>query len=135
MRRYSATLTQVRWLTAADGGEDGDLVVVVERGGVAVEGLVAVDPDPGVRQDGGELGSVGGAGGVEELAEGGGVELVAGPAGGLAGLREQADPDRQDVVPSMSVLAMFVLAMLVRAAGRASRRAGSIGSPLTSSIP
>jgi hypothetical protein len=102
----------------------------VEESGVAVGGFVAVDPDAGVREHGGELGPVGGAGGVEELAEGCGVELVAGTAGGFPGLGEQAQTDAQRSVPWESAPAM-----LVRAVGRASRRAGSIGWPVTSSVP
>ncbi len=38
-------------------------------------------------------------------------------------------------VPAMSAPAILVLAMLVRAVGSASSRAGSIGSPVTSSVP
>ena len=120
---------------AADGGEDGDFVVVVQRGDVTVEGFVAVDPDAGVVEDGGELGAVPGTRGVEQLAEGGGVELVAGAARGFPGLSEQPQPDVQRSAPRTLVRAMLVRAMLVRAVGSASRRSGSIGSPVTSSVP
>jgi hypothetical protein len=112
-------------LAARHGGEDGDLVVVVQRGDVTVEGFVAVDPDAGVVEDGGERSAVPGAGGVEQLAERGGVELVAGAARGFPGLCEEPQPDAQRPAPLM----------LVRAAGSASRRSGSIGSPVTSSVP
>ncbi len=117
-------------LPAADGGEDGDFVVGVQHGGIAVGGLVAVDPDAGVAEDGGEVGAVRGAGGVEELTEGGGVEVVTGAAGGFPGLGEQAQPDAQLSARSSSAGATFV-----RAAGIASRRAGSMGAPVTSSMP
>jgi len=51
----------IRSLPAADGGEDGDLVAGAQSGGVAVGGFVAVDPDAGVVEHNGELGSVVGA--------------------------------------------------------------------------
>ena len=58
LRHSAATLTHVRQrqvAAAADGWEDGDFVVVVQLGGVAVEGLVAVDPDARGVEHGGEL--------------------------------------------------------------------------------
>jgi hypothetical protein len=100
----------------------------MEDSGVAVGGLVAVDPHAGVGEHGGEPVAVGGAQVVEQAAEGGGVAFVVRPAGRLAGLREQPDPDAQRAGPSSA-------SMLVRAVGSASRRAGSIGSPVTSSMP
>ena len=100
----------------------------MEDGVVAVGGLVAVDPDPGVAEDGGEVVAVGGAEVVEQAAQGDGVALVVRPAGGFTGLGEQADPDAQRAALSSG-------AMLVRAVGNASRRSGSMGSPVTSSTP
>ena len=79
------------------------------------------------REHGGELGAVAGAQVVEQLPEGGGVALVVRPAGGLPGLGEQPDPDAQRADPSVSTF--------VRAVGNASSRSGSIGSPVTSSMP
>ena len=100
----------------------------MEDGGVAVGGLVAVDPDAGVGEDGGKAVAVRGAEIVEQAAQGGGVALVVRATGGFAGLREQPDPDAQRGVPSPG-------SMLVRAVGIASRRAGSMGSPVSSSMP
>jgi hypothetical protein len=48
----------------------------VEDGGVAVGGLVTVDPDAGVAEDGGEAVAVRGAEVVEQAAQSGGVALV-----------------------------------------------------------
>jgi len=110
---------------AADRGEHGDLVAGAEQGGVAVGGLVAVDPDAGVVEHNGELGSVVGAEVGEQRAEGGGVAFVVGASRRFSGLGEQPDRDAQRGAPSM----------LVRAVGNASRRSGSIGSPVTSSMP
>ena len=112
---------------AADGWEDGDLVTVAEKGGVAVERFVAVDPDPCSGEDGGELRPVAGAQVVEQLPERGGGTLVVRAAGSLPGLGEQPDPYAQGADPSVSTF--------VRAVGIASSRAGSMGSPVTSSMP
>jgi hypothetical protein len=100
----------------------------VEEGGVAVGRFVAVDPDARVVEHGGEPGAVVGAQLVEQRAQGGGVALVVRAAGGFAGLGEQPDRDAQRDASSLD-------SMFVRAVGRASRRAGSIGSPVTSSMP
>ena len=100
----------------------------MEDGGVAVGGLVAVDPDAGVAEDGGKAVAVRGAEVVEQAAQGGGVALVVRATGGFAGLREQPDPDAQRGVPSPG-------SMFVRAVGIASRRSGSMGSPVSSSMP
>ena len=115
----------IRSLPAADGGEDGDLVAGAQSGGVAVGGFVAVDPDAGVVEHNGELGSVVGAEVGEQLAERDGVAFVVGTPRRFPGLCEQPDPDAQRGAPSM----------FVRAVGNASRRSGSIGSPVTSSMP
>jgi hypothetical protein len=117
---------------AADGREHRDLVAVVEDGGVAGDGLVAVDPDACGVEHRGELGAVARAGMGEEVAEQrvAVVELVGGGAGRLARLREQPQPDGQLRSPLRSSRLTFV-----RAVGMASRRAGSIGLPLTSSMP
>jgi hypothetical protein len=109
----------------ADGREHGDLVTVVEDGGVAGEGFVAVDPDARGVEHSRELGAVRRAQVVEQRAEIGGGALVVTASRRFARLREQPDADAQCPAPSM----------LVRAVGNASRRAGSIGSPVTSSIP
>ena len=109
----------------AHGGEHRDLVAVVEDGGVAGERFVAVDPHARGVEDTGELGAVGRAQVVEQRAEVGGSALVVASSCGFTRLREQPDVDAQRPAPSM----------FVRAVGSASRRAGSIGSPVTSSIP
>ncbi len=110
------------------GGRTATSSPSCEDGVVAVGGLVAVDPDAGGVEHGGEVVAVGGAEVVEQAAEGDGVALVVRAARGLAGLGEQADPDAQRGAPSPG-------STLVRAAGNASRRSGSIGSPVTSSMP
>ena len=122
---------------AADGWEDGDLVAVVELGEVAGDGFVAVDPDARGVEHGGEVGTVRRAQVVEERAEGRGRALVVTATGGLARLREEPDADGQRSPPAsgMPVSGMPVPGMLVRAVGNASRRAGSMGSPVSSSSP
>ncbi len=81
---------------------------------------------------------------VEQRAEGpserGCVAFVVTATGGLARLREQPDADAQRPFSGMSVSGMSVSdmpvpSMFVRAVGIASSRAGSIGSPVTSSTP
>jgi len=86
---------------AADGGEDGDLVAVVERGEVAGEGFVTVHPDARGGQHVREVGAVGRAQVVEQRAERAGRALVVSSTGGLARLREQPDADAQRSTPSM----------------------------------
>jgi hypothetical protein len=71
----------------------------VEEGGVAVGRLVAVDPDPGGGEHGGEGRAVVGAQIVEQRAEPGGVALVVTAGGRFARLREQADADAQRSPP------------------------------------
>ena len=101
----------------------------MELGEVTGEGLVAVHPDARGVEHTGEVGTVRRAQVVEERAEGpserGGVAFVVTATGGLARLREQPDADAQRRSSSM----------FVRAVGIASRRAGSIGWPVTSSTP
>jgi hypothetical protein len=111
--------------SAAYGREDGELVAVVKDGGVAGEGIVAVDPHARGVEHAGELGTVRRAQVVEQRAEVGGGALVVTASRRFARLREQTDADAQRPAPSM----------FVRAVGNASRRAGSMGSPVTSSIP
>ena len=82
-------------LTAADGWEHGDFVVVVQLGGIAVVGLVAVDPDTRAFEHGDELLAVARGRVLEQFAEGGGVVAVVGTPGRFARLREQAEPDAQ----------------------------------------
>ena len=82
-------------LTAADRREHGDFVVVVQDGGVAVVGLVAVDPDTRAVEHGDELLAVSRPRAVEQFPEGRGVVAVVGAAGRLARLREQPEPDAQ----------------------------------------
>jgi hypothetical protein len=100
----------------------------VELGEVAGDGFVAVHPDARGVEHAGEVGTVRRAQVVEQRAERpperGCVAFVVTATGGLARLREQPDADAQDSSW-----------MLVRAVGIASRRAGSIGSPVTSSTP
>src|SRR5438128_1788101 len=115
----------MRSATAADRGEDSDLVAVVEDGGVARERFVAVDPHARGVEHAGELGAVRRAQVVEQRAEIGGGAFVVAASRRFARLREQANADAQRPAPSM----------FVRAVGIASRRAGSMGSPVTSSIP
>jgi hypothetical protein len=98
----------------------------VERCGDAVARLVSVDPHTRPLEHGDELRAVAAARGVEELPEGGGFVAVVGATGCLTRLREEAKPDAQRCPESST---------LVRAVGSASRRAGSIGSPVTSSTP
>jgi hypothetical protein len=74
---------------AADGGEDGDFVAVGKGSCGSIDGLVAVDPDPGVVEYCAELGAVGGSCRGEELGQRGTVELVVGPASRFPCLREQ----------------------------------------------
>jgi hypothetical protein len=106
----------------------------VELGEVAVEGFVAVHPDARGVEHAGEVGTVRRAQIVEQRAQGpserGCVAFVVTATGGLARLREQPDADAQRWSSVMPCDAMFV-----RAVGIASRRAGSIGSPVTSSTP
>ena len=110
---------------AADGGQHGDLVAVVELGEVAGEGLVTVDPDARVVEHLCELGAVRRSQVGEQCAEGRRGALVVTTPSRLARLREQPDLDAQ-----RSLRVMFV-----RGVGNASRRAGSIGSPVCSSMP
>ncbi len=114
-------------LAAADGWEDGDLVAVVELGEVAGDGFVAVHPDARGVEHVGEVGAVRRAQVVEQRAERRGRALVVTAAGGLARLREEPDADGQRSAPASG--------MFVRAVGSASRRAGSIGWPVSSSMP
>ena len=119
------------WLAAADGWEDGDLVAVAQLGEVAGERLVTVDPDARGVEHGGEVGTVGRAQVVEQRAQQqgrrrGGAFVVT-PIGGLARLREEPDADGQRSAPAPG--------MFVRAVGSASSRAGSIGAPVSSSMP
>ena len=93
MRQCGRTL--VAALAAADGWEDGDFVVVVQLGGVAVVGLVAVDPDTRAFEHGDELLAVARRRVLEQFAEGGGFVAVVGAPGGFARLGEQAEPDAQ----------------------------------------
>jgi hypothetical protein len=113
---------------SADGGEDGDLVAVVQLGEIAGEGFVAVDPDARVVEHGGEVGAVRRAEVVEQCAERRRRALVVTATRRLARLREQPDADGQRSASWMSW-------MLVRAVGNASRRAGSMGWPVSSSMP
>ncbi len=115
---------------AADRWEDGDLVAVAELGEVAGERLVAVHPDARGVQDGGELRAVRRAQVVEQGTErrrGAFVAFVVTASRGFARLREQQDADAQRALPGSG--------MLVRAVGNASRRSGSMGSPVSSSTP
>ena len=114
-----------RGLSAADGREDRDLVAVVEVGEVAGDGFVAVHPDTRAVEDGGELRAVRRAQVLEQRAERRGLALVGAAARGLARLREQPDADGQRASR----------VTFVRAVGNASSRSGSIGSPVTSSMP
>jgi hypothetical protein len=127
---------------AADGGEYGDLVVVVEGSRVAVGGLVAVHPHARALQHRGELVAVAAPCQLEQLAELGGVELVGSPAGRFPRLREQTKPDGQGAgsVPNGDADSVLErrggsVSTLVRAAGTTSRRSGSMVAPVTSSMP
>jgi hypothetical protein len=106
----------------------------VELGEVTGDGFVAVHPDACGVEHAGEVGTVRRAQVVEQRAERpserGDVAFVVTATGGLARLREQPDADAQRPSSGVAVPSMFV-----RAVGIASRRAGSIGSPVTSSTP
>jgi hypothetical protein len=82
-------------LPAADRREDGYFVAVGESGGIAVAGLVAVDPHARAVEHRSELGAVSGARGIEELTEGRGLVPVVGTPGRLARLCEQPQPNSQ----------------------------------------
>jgi hypothetical protein len=100
-------------------------------GRVAGERLVAVDPDARVVEHRREPLAVTRTRARQQVAErGSAVELVGGAAGRLAGLREEPEPDGQ-----LLSRPLVVVSTLVRAVGTASRRAGSIASPVTSSMP
>ena len=109
---------------AADGGEDGDLVVVVEQGRVAGDGVVAVDPDRGRwrarRRTPGRSGR-----GRRRAGRRGWRRRTRRSRG-----RPLRGPARRGAAASRGHFSM-----LVRAAGSASRRAGSMGSPVFSSMP
>ncbi len=111
----------------------------MELGEVAGDGFVAVHPDARGVEHAGEVGPVRRAQVVEQRAESpserGCVAFVVTATGGLARLREQPDADAQRPSSGMAVSSMPDWVMLVRAVGIASRRAGSIGSPVTSSTP
>jgi hypothetical protein len=99
----------------------------VELGEIAGEGFVTVDPDARGVEHGGEVGTVRRAQVVEQRAEGASGAFVVAPIGGLARLREEPDADGQRSAPASG--------MLVRAVGSASSRAGSMGWPVSSSMP
>ena len=82
-------------LAAAHGREDRYFVAVGEERGVAVGGLVAVDPDARSVEHGREVVAVRLPGAGQQLAQGGG--RVDGPSttGRLASLREEEEPDTQ----------------------------------------
>ena len=77
------------------GGSTATSSPSAERGRVAVDRLVAVEPDAGAVEDLAEPVAVAGARPVEQLAEGRRREVVRAAPGGLAGRREQQQADAQ----------------------------------------
>lgn len=121
----------------------------MERCRVAVGRLVAVDPHPRALEHSGELVAVAVPREREQLSELRGVELVVGAARRFARLREQPQANgqigsererRSDAgsgrdAGSAPERDAGSVPTLVRAAGTASRRSGSMEAPVTSSMP
>ena len=111
----------------------------MELGEVTGERFVAVDPHACGVEDAGEVGTVRRAQvveqGTERQAGRRGPALVVTATGGLARLREEADADAQGSSSAWGAPEPPVSGMLVRAVGNASRRAGSMGCPVSSSMP
>ena len=124
-------MTPKRESSAAHRGQHRDLVAVAQHGRVAVGRFVAVYPHARGVEHTRELRAVAILRGREQFVQCRDVVLVTRAPGRVARLREQSEPNAQRRSSSMGRERWT----FVRAAGNASSRAGSIGSPVSSSTP